>query len=127
MRNEKLIERYGIGIFPAAPSVTTITPRQSFGPGIKFNHVRWPPCRLKFVERNEPDFDFFIQRGCNSLEHRKRVAFVVGIFQPANYRRRCSNKFSEPLLSQTSLFSQGINLARNFIICPLLLNLGDTT
>ncbi len=93
-------------------------------PGMATMPLRW----LKFAfERNESDFDFFIQHARDSLEHRKRVASVIAIFQTADDRRGRSNKLREAFLGQSGLFAQFINLTSNFVICPLLLKLSDAS
>ena len=49
------------------------------------------------------------------------MAFVVGIFQAADHRRRRANEVSKLLLSETGVLTQSADFAGNLGVRPLLL------
>ena len=68
-----------------------------------------PPRQLR-----ESDLDSFAESFGNSLKHRKRMAFVVGVFEPANDRCGRADQPGKLPLGKASLSAKMIDLFGNF-------------
>lgn len=70
------------------------------------------------------NLDAPVQRRGDAIEHRQRVAFIIGVFEAANDRRSGANHPCQLPLAKTGLGPQGDDFTRNLISGPCPLQFG---
>src|SRR6266545_3407862 len=71
-------------------------------------------------DRNKPDLHSSFQSRGDSLQHRERVALIIGIFEAADNRRRCAYLLRKLPLTQPRFFSQIVDELGNFDVDEFL-------
>src|SRR3990167_2603626 len=70
---------------------------------------------------DEANFHPLVQGSGDPVQHRQRMAFIVGILQTADDRGRGPDEFGQLALRQAHLDAEGGNLPRHTIVGPRLL------
>src|ERR1700691_45187 len=69
-------------------------------------------------DREEANLYLLVQRGSDSPQHRQRMAFVVGVLQAADHRRRRADQLAQLSLGEARLGPQGENFPGDLVVRP---------